>query len=645
MPYFPAQLRVFPALRALLLACVLAPLCTGELAAQKEDTAPPNPPPLALGTTVDVQRGGSVDIPLNSQGKYGETVNFLLRTYPKFGTLDTPRRVDRTSGSIHYRHGGGADNIEDSFTFATQTSNTPVSAPAKITIRIIDPPPALTAASRLNFGPVPVGETQKKVLKLTNSGGLPLSSKLDAVPPFSFEAGFDPHYTLQGGQTLEVPILFKPTAPGESSSVLKLGEGRSELTLLHGEATAPFSLAPDRLNLRNTPRDLSAPVTISNLTASSITVKLKWPWGFSGVEEITVPGNDRKEVFVQVSGNEPAEFEGKLKASLGSLTLETGLRALGLPGKLEAPAEVDFGLVGDPATGMKRITVKNTGGGPLMLEVRRDGDFVAPDLKEVLPLEAGEQTDLSIYPPQTAKGKWAGRLHLQQAGQEEHIIQFKGEIGSSPDRVTATPRTVAGTRVPGDTGTAYLTENTGATPEPAKPHSPGPTLAEIAARHEKEFDGNLAKFVYAIKDDTGIKAVRVIASGTNTVTISWPKSALASTEIGVQSLSVIHDPNGNIVREWELAQTGSVDRGIETDMVRATGLEPAHSYIFRLVHLTPSHSGSTELQPLSLPFPAHTSKPPPPFYAKPVFRNLGLTFLLMAVAAGYVWFRVFRNRA
>lgn len=641
--------RLFPDPRGLALATLLL-LAAGraELTAQQKSESYPNPPPMAQGGTVEVQRGEAVDIPLNSQGRYGETVNFILRSNPRYGTLSAPHRVDRASGSIRYQHGGQTDHIEDSFTFATQASGTPVSAPAKITIRITDPPPALSAEARLSFGPTPVGEAEKRILKVKNIGGLPLSSKLDVKPPFSFEEGFNPSYTLQGGQTLEVPLIFRPTMPGESSSILKLGEGRTELTLLRGEATAPFSLAPDRLNLRNTPRDLSAPITVTNSTPNPLKLKVKWPWGFSGDEEINVPGNGSQQLLVQVTGKEPTEFEGKLEVSLERLTLETGLRALSLPGQLEAPDEVDFGLVGNPAEGMKQVRVKNVGGGPLMLEVRREGGFVAPDLKEVLPLQADQFTDIAVYPPQNVKkGEWTGKIILWETGKPEHVIRLKGEIGSSGDRVAPAARAVSGQRVASDK-TVFLNEAppapTASEASPAKrtwdPEEGIPRERALAIQ-ERRVGPNAGKFM-ADRQQAGmpIRKVKVIAVSANTLTLSWPKSPLPASEIGLQRQVLKLDSSQNLDREWLPVQSGGVDRGIETDMMRAAGLEPGRSYTLRLVHLAP---GSQEQPALSASFTARTTPKPPPFYARSGFRNTGLFLLLGAVVAGYVWFRFFRG--
>jgi hypothetical protein len=641
MQRLPATFRAF-----LILGVLLCP-AGARLAAQPKENSPfANPPPLAIGTSVEVMRGKAVDIPLNSQGKHGETVNFLLRTQPRYGTLNDPARVTRGSGTIRYQHGGAPDHWEDSFTFATQASGTPVSAPARITIKIIDPPAALSADSRLSFGPVPVGQSQEKKLKVKNSGGLPLSSKMDILEPFSFAPGFDPRYTLAGGASIEVPIIFTPKAPGEASSVLKLAEGRTEITLLTGYATAPFSLSPDRLNLRNTPRDLSAPFTIRNLTPSPLSVKLAWPKGFSGPAEATVPGGAATEVFAQVTGTDARMFEGAVKVTQGNLTLETGLRALALAGQLEAPRELDFGSTPVPSQSPRKLLLRNVGGGSLMLEVRREGEFVAPELKEVLPLEPNDEFELEIYPPQKTSGAWTGRIHLSQAGLADHEILLRGAIGpaappSSPAATPPKPRSTA----PSAPSSSSPEVGTASVVTAIEPPAPGVVpLEEMDSVKSGAFGPNAAKFIADQKSGQAIPYVKIIAFSQTTLTLAWPKVDVPTGELAVQLQSLSMDSSQNLDRSWTTLQKGGVDRGIDQDMVRLTGLTPGRTHLLRIARLPAGARDDNAAEALSGPFPGRTQVAPKPFYAKPMFRYTLITLGLLLAAGGVVWMRKRRKR-
>ena len=178
----------------------------GERGVNRQGDRPPN----AVPTTAGVVQGGTVTIILRARGHSGEMVDFLIRTPPEHGTLDAaPRQITLSSASITYTPRPGDDALEDSFTYAVQTRNSPVSAEARVVVRIQEPPPSLACSpAELDFGTVKAGESTRAEVTLTNQGGGEATGRLD--PPAPWVVDGPASYRLPRGASQTFALVFKP---------------------------------------------------------------------------------------------------------------------------------------------------------------------------------------------------------------------------------------------------------------------------------------------------------------------------------------------------------------------------------------------------------------------------------------------------
>lgn len=178
----------------------------GERSVNRQGEKPPN----AVAVTTGVVQGGTVTVVLRARGHSGEMVDFLLRTPPEHGTLDgAPHQLTLSSASVTYTPRPGDDAQEDSFTYAVQTRSSPVSAEARVVVRIQEPPPALAfSPAELDFGTVKAGESTRAEVTLTNQGGGEATGRLDPPAPWVVEGPTS--YRLLRGASQTFTLVFKP---------------------------------------------------------------------------------------------------------------------------------------------------------------------------------------------------------------------------------------------------------------------------------------------------------------------------------------------------------------------------------------------------------------------------------------------------
>ena len=99
-------------------------------------------------------------------------------------------RTQDRGGHLHARRRRA--RVADSFTFAVQAVDSPVSAAASITITVSEEPPALSVVHSVDFGSVQVGEMREEQITLRNSGGGILEGRMDVTPPWQI-LGYEPN--------------------------------------------------------------------------------------------------------------------------------------------------------------------------------------------------------------------------------------------------------------------------------------------------------------------------------------------------------------------------------------------------------------------------------------------------------------------
>jgi hypothetical protein len=111
------------------------------------------------------------------------------------------------------------------------------------------PVPASLAASpnNLGFGSLVLNTTTSQTVKVTNTGGTAITITQDSVAGMGFSAGITTPINLDAGQSVNVPVVFTPSAAGTVSGTLTFAtNGTTVLTVpLSGTGLAPLSHSVD----------------------------------------------------------------------------------------------------------------------------------------------------------------------------------------------------------------------------------------------------------------------------------------------------------------------------------------------------------------------------------------------------------------
>lgn len=230
----------------LLTAALGAVLPSPALLAQSKKTI--WKPPIAVATNVSVWRGDRINITLRGF-QANNPIAYEIARQPRHGRLapivqPNPDRVSvSTDGSVVYAHDNSDDSTTDEFTFrARGVRGGGVSAPAKVSITIMDRPPVLTAPAVLDFEAA-AGETMTRSLGLTNAGGGILQIEARAKPPFAILG--DKFIELPRGAATNVLVRYAPTSAGEEvRETIRPGinDSTGAQIVLRGASVAPFDI-------------------------------------------------------------------------------------------------------------------------------------------------------------------------------------------------------------------------------------------------------------------------------------------------------------------------------------------------------------------------------------------------------------------
>ena len=196
------------------------------------------PPPMPQVVSVQVFRGESVRIPLQARGRAAMEARFLIRHSPTLGKLGEVRPYRPGIALVEYTHRGGTADQTDGFTYAAQSPASPVSAPAQVTIRIVDRPAELQHPEEIDFGSVLVGETVRQYLFLQNVGGVPLRTEIEVEPEWVLPKGKVVEIPARG--SIEWPVEFSPQQDQAYTGVVRFSHNDRAVIRLKGEGQEPL---------------------------------------------------------------------------------------------------------------------------------------------------------------------------------------------------------------------------------------------------------------------------------------------------------------------------------------------------------------------------------------------------------------------
>jgi hypothetical protein len=186
--------------------------------------------------------------------------------------------------------------------------------------------------------------------------------------------------TLSSGQTLTVPIAFRPTAAGSFTSTLtaNTSAGPFALTLSGTGTSTALSAAPTSFDFGSVQagRSASGGITIYNGRSSSFRISSvtapTTPFGATGLPAVgtTLPAMSSTAVNLTFAPAAAGAFNGSLvlRDNVGE-TITVPLKGTGVPpGHLTiTPMAVDYGTVATGTAKTLTFDIANTGAGPLVI--------------------------------------------------------------------------------------------------------------------------------------------------------------------------------------------------------------------------------------------------------------------------------------
>ena len=420
---------------------VLIALLAGPALQAAPKELPVLPPPMAQPQSLSIFRGRSVEVPLHAQGRTPGQLKFLLRSRPSKGRLGEIRVTGPKTATVTYTHDDTSEG-SDSFTFAVQAVDSPVSAAAQITISISEEPPALSVVHSIDFGAMQVGETREEQIILRNSGGGVLAGRMDAPPPWKILGATE--YRLGRNQEREVRILCAPDEEQEYSGKLTFShDARSEVEL-SANAISPFEFDPSReIELASQDGDAlrSGGVVIRNRTSRDRTVEISVPSEIASPDQVTVPAGEEKRIALHTQPGFLGASEGVLSFESEGFRRSIPLRVFALQPvlRIEPREGLDFGDIEPHKRYKGFLRIKNEGGSAARLQATTPKDILLVPEPNAAVLQPGEMRVFEVKLEASAIGDYRSQIIIDAGGGKPISIDVAGRIVAQPPEARKIP--------------------------------------------------------------------------------------------------------------------------------------------------------------------------------------------------------------
>ena len=382
------------------------------------------PPPMAVAQEVATRAGCPATITLTVGGRIAEPLAFLIRRPPQTGVLGEIRRTGRNTAEVLYTPGGKAGAGGDSFTFAVQSFDSPVSAAARVRIRIVEAPPVLDFPREIDFGTVFLGQKAGQPLFLRNEGGGVSSGVVEADPPWSVAGA--PGYQLVGGGKTVVPLEFAPSGEKEFVGSVRLGGDSRAGVVVRGRGAAPVTWSPEEVVIDSVRREAGGfSIGLVNRSPEPRIVIIDWPECVRAAREIPLQANGSGTVKAVIAPDFLLAFDGSLTLHSGGFTGHIPLRIAPAPARLELAPENELSL-GEVKTGRSahgRFRVKNTGGTDTRLRVIAARELnIFPDPSSLI-LSPGKEQTFEVQLEATKGGEYSGTIGIgADSGKDSELV-------------------------------------------------------------------------------------------------------------------------------------------------------------------------------------------------------------------------------
>jgi hypothetical protein len=300
-----------------------------------------------------------------------------------------------------------------------------------------------------DFGSVAVGGSTTNTVILTATRTVTISA-VDTTGPFAANPAALP-VTLTQGQTLGVPVSYKPTTWGSATGDLTFttGEGTTAFGL-HGTGTQPgLGATPATLDYGQVRTGASEELSVNilNIGTTTETITGVTPPSATGPFAATnlpaagttlAPGASLviSVAYTPTTGADNGKTDADqlvVTSDAGSVTVPlTGVALTGEPVLTLTPSTLDFGIVPVGQSVTRSFTVTNTGTVPLTITKAKapSGIYSTADpLSEGQSLQPGDSIQQSVtYTPASAYPATAAYLITGNDGQGEQTVSLTGNM-------------------------------------------------------------------------------------------------------------------------------------------------------------------------------------------------------------------------
>ena len=566
------------------------------------------PPPLPQTVGVQVFRGESVRIPLQARGRLAAESRFIIRNFPTLGSLGSVMPHRPGIALVEYTHRGGATDEADEFTYAAQAPGTPVSAPARVVVRIVDRPAELRHPEEIDFGEVLVGETVRQYLFLQNLGGMPLRTKVSVEPEWILPKGTE--IVIPPGGEVEWPVEFAPQRAGEFLGVVRFSHQDRAIVRLVARGRETLRWIPQSLEIRQDGEvPVNPAVTLTNRTDEDIDLTIQIGEGLSGPESVRVPAGESESVRFSLAHDLVKGAQGDIVFTHKWGQARVPYQIFPQPGKLLIlPSNgIEFESIAPRGMAQAQVLLENRGGLPITLamesspgvEIRGEQNF------SLLP---GAQRSVELQFSSRQSGDIAGEIRVRW-GAHTDVIPWRGVVGETRDQAL----TLRGT----------VSENQEHAPSlnPPPQHFPG---GHSVAQGSQERPAQTGPVPW--------EDLQLLVPMPNSLVLEWKAPIKAGQEIHLQTRIWGMNAAGNPELTW--VPMPNVDVFVPRDgEVRATlyRLVPDSRLLLRFQVRSPTGRLEVESEMLALSIPAKESGWRIPW--------LALLVMLAIAAGGWIWRR------
>lgn len=320
------------------------------------------PPPMAQSVQISLYKGETIEIPLQARGRVPLDTKFLLRSRPRAGELSAIQMEGPGRGRVTYRHTGEAAPAEDSFTYAAQAGDSPVSAPARVRIFILERPAELVVTESLDFGRGLLGRGEERFITLANAGGATFVADLKVDE--GWEIAGEQKVEIAGGEAVRVAIRFRPDQERSYLGALRFSHDEKVFVRLSGEGVDPVRWFPQSLAWAGPEeRGKIQELVVENRSGEAIEIFLEGGPGVFLPEAATIePGSQaRIEVRPDPAQRQGAQGAIRLKHPFGEAKIPYQVAAA--PAQLDVtPTAWDIGEVLSGQEVETDLLVRNVGG-------------------------------------------------------------------------------------------------------------------------------------------------------------------------------------------------------------------------------------------------------------------------------------------